>query len=60
MKFRMGALILCGGMLLFSANACTTGKKKPKCRTCPKWEDSRNFGAEMNHYEEEHGSGKRP
>jgi len=60
MKLRMGALIFLVAAVLLSASSCTTGKKKPKCRTCPKWEDSMNLGAELNHHEEKHRSGKRP
>jgi hypothetical protein len=60
MKLRTGSVLTLCFLLMIFLGACTAGKKKPKCRTCPKWEDAREFRADINVYEEEHGSGTRP
>lgn len=60
MKSRKSASIVFVCFLLIVATSCATGKKKPKCRTCPKWEDQIQYTGEWNGYEEDYGSGKRP
>jgi hypothetical protein len=60
MKSRKSAIFIFIVFFMLVASSCATGKKKPKCRTCPKWEDQIQFLGEWNGYEEEHGSGKRP
>lgn len=49
--------------LLLAALTVSSGcrsHKKPKCNTCPKWEDRVDFTSQSEAHEEQYESGSRP